>query len=163
MFNDNLAMLRKQAGVSQAELAAAIGVSRQAVSKYENGTAEPDIAKLTQLKQYFDVSFDQLLDGVQPHVSQSPQTVVNGKIMIKTASGRLASFSGFRIGTNITLKKKQRVALIGDSDVVTFFGLEQLVLGLYASRRDAEREIESIQSAMQNGVASYELQFTQVN
>ncbi|WP_125571897.1 hypothetical protein [Lacticaseibacillus songhuajiangensis] len=83
--------------------------------------------------------------------------------MIKTASGRLASFSGFRIGTNITLKKKQRVALIGDSDVVTFFGLEQLVLGLYASRRDAEREIESIQSAMQNGVASYELQFTQVN
>lgn len=71
MFNDNLAMLRKQAGVSQAELAAAIGVSRQAVSKYENGTSEPDIAKLTQLKQYFDVSFDQLLDGAQPRVSQS--------------------------------------------------------------------------------------------
>lgn len=52
---------RKKAGLSQEALAAQLGVSRQAVSKWELGTAEPEPAKLKLLAQAFQVSVDWLL------------------------------------------------------------------------------------------------------
>lgn len=52
---------RKKAGLSQEALATQLGVSRQAVSKWELGTAEPEPAKLKLLAQDFHVSVDWLL------------------------------------------------------------------------------------------------------
>ena len=52
---------RRKAGWSQEELAARLGVSRQAVSKWETGDAEPEVSKLRLLSQVFDVSIDWLL------------------------------------------------------------------------------------------------------
>ena len=52
---------RKKAGWSQEELASRLGVSRQAVSKWETGEAEPELGKLRLLAQVFDVSIDWLL------------------------------------------------------------------------------------------------------
>ncbi len=46
MFGERLTQLRKQKGLSQNDLAEAIGISRQAISKYENGLAEPDLDKM---------------------------------------------------------------------------------------------------------------------
>ena len=46
---DKLQELRKQSGMSQEELAERLDVSRQAVSKWESGTAKPELAKLVEL------------------------------------------------------------------------------------------------------------------
>lgn len=43
MFGERLMQLRKRSGLSQNELAEAMGISRQAISKYENNLAEPDL------------------------------------------------------------------------------------------------------------------------
>ncbi len=61
-FQDKLILLRKQKGISQEELAGVIGVSRQTVYKWEAGTNRPDTAKLKMLTEFFNVSFDYLLD-----------------------------------------------------------------------------------------------------
>jgi transcriptional regulator with XRE-family HTH domain len=52
--------LRQQAGVSQEVLAQALGVTPQAVSRWENGITAPDISLLPSLASYFDVSIDAL-------------------------------------------------------------------------------------------------------
>lgn len=54
--------LRKQRGVTQEQLANSIGVSFQAVSKWENNIALPDITLTPILASYFDVSMDELFD-----------------------------------------------------------------------------------------------------
>ncbi len=54
--------LRKQRGVTQEQLAESIGVSFQAVSKWENNIALPDISLAPALARYFGVSMDVLFD-----------------------------------------------------------------------------------------------------
>ena len=52
---------RKQAGISQEKMAEMIGVSRQAITKWENGTGTPDIANLVAIAELFQISLDELL------------------------------------------------------------------------------------------------------
>ncbi len=54
---------RKKAGFSQEELAEKIGVSRQAVSKWERGEASPDTDNLIALSEVYDISLDELIKG----------------------------------------------------------------------------------------------------
>ena len=54
--------LRKQRGITQEQLAESIGISFQAVSKWENNIALPDIALVPVLASYFGVSMDELFD-----------------------------------------------------------------------------------------------------
>lgn len=54
--------LRKQRGITQEQLAESIGISFQAVSKWENNIALPDITLVPVLASYFGVSMDELFD-----------------------------------------------------------------------------------------------------
>ena len=58
--------LRTAKNLSQDGLAEKLYISRQAVSKWENGEATPDIDKLVQLAEIFDVSLDYLVLGKEP-------------------------------------------------------------------------------------------------
>ncbi len=60
-FAEKLTILRRRRGWSQEELAAQIGVSRQAVSKWESGQSMPDLDKILILSNLFEVSTDTLL------------------------------------------------------------------------------------------------------
>lgn len=60
-INEQITSFRKQKGVTQEELARALGVTNQAVSKWESGQCCPDIQLLPQLAGYFGVSVDMLL------------------------------------------------------------------------------------------------------
>ena len=62
-FAENLKMLRKQAGMSQEQLAEKIGVSRQAVTKWETGAGIPDIENIMAISALFDISIDDLLSN----------------------------------------------------------------------------------------------------
>ncbi len=60
-FDENLRILRKEKDYSQEYLAEKLGVTRQTISKWENGTAMPDLKKLIELADFFEVSMDDLL------------------------------------------------------------------------------------------------------
>jgi len=54
---------RKKKGLSQEQLADILGVSSQAVSKWENDISCPDISLLPQIADYFNITIDELLRG----------------------------------------------------------------------------------------------------
>ena len=62
MFKDNLIHLRKVQNLTQEEVADKVGVSRQAVAKWECGETVPDIEKCRLLAELFDVSLDSLVN-----------------------------------------------------------------------------------------------------
>jgi len=61
-FNEKIVRLRKIKGITQDEFANAVGVSRQAVYKWESGQSYPEVAKLLEIKLLFNISIDDLLD-----------------------------------------------------------------------------------------------------
>lgn len=58
-----IAQLRMQRGISQIELAEQLAVSRQAISKWETDGSVPELEKLIQLSEIFDVTLDELVKG----------------------------------------------------------------------------------------------------
>ena len=61
ILGDNIQKLRKESGLTQEKLAALLGVSFQAVSRWENGVAYPDIELIPRLAFVFGISIDSLL------------------------------------------------------------------------------------------------------
>ena len=55
-LSDNLKKIRKEHNLSQEQLAEKLGVSRQSVSKWESGTAYPEMEKMLQLCQLFNLN-----------------------------------------------------------------------------------------------------------
>ena len=70
-FGENLQLIRKKNQLSQEDLAEMLGVSRQAVSKWELGEGYPEVDKLVILSRKLNVSIDSLLTG-----EKAPVTVV---------------------------------------------------------------------------------------
>lgn len=62
-FSENFQNLRKEKGLSQEELGEMLSVSRQTISKWEKGTAYPDMLNLVTISQFFSVSTDELISG----------------------------------------------------------------------------------------------------
>lgn len=67
MFKDNLIQLRKYNRLSQEDLAEKVGVTRQAIAKWESGETVPDLEKCRLLAEIFEVSLDDLAN----HESES--------------------------------------------------------------------------------------------
>ena len=65
LFQSRLYHLRRARGISQEELAGIVGVSRQAVQKWESGASRPDMDNLAALGRYFGVSLDYLITGAE--------------------------------------------------------------------------------------------------
>lgn len=63
---DRIQCLRKNKGLSQEELADKVGVSRQAVSKWESEQSTPDIEKIIIMSELFEVTTDYILKGIEP-------------------------------------------------------------------------------------------------
>ena len=61
-FKEKIVNLRKLKAMTQDEFAKAVGVSRQAVYKWESGQSYPEVPKLLEIKALFGVSIDDLLD-----------------------------------------------------------------------------------------------------
>ncbi len=73
-FSEKLLELRRQKGMSQEQLADSLGVTRQSVSKWESGTAVPELPKLIALSDLFSVSVDYLVkDCLEVPESPTPE------------------------------------------------------------------------------------------
>ena len=64
-LSEKIQMLRKKEGLSQEAFAEKMGVSRQAVSKWELGVSKPDVDKIVMMSSLFQVTTDYLLKDKQ--------------------------------------------------------------------------------------------------
>ena len=103
----NIKRLRVNKGITQEQLGRAIGVSSQAVSKWENKTALPDIVTLPALADYFCVSIDELMGY---HVDAFTYKEKFVKFMLENGIIRLGDF---------TLKHGQRRGYYLDTEKFT--------------------------------------------
>lgn len=60
-LGENLKKFRSKRELTQEQLAAVLGVSAQAVSRWENGTTYPDITLLPTIASYFEITLDELM------------------------------------------------------------------------------------------------------
>ena len=74
-LGDRIVELRKSRGMSQGDLAEAMDVSRQAVSKWENELASPDTVKLIQLAEVLDTDVEYLATGRNTVLRRPPVVV----------------------------------------------------------------------------------------
>ena len=81
---DRIQSLRKTKGISQEELADKIGVSRQAVSKWESEQSLPDMEKIILMSDYFEVTTDYILKGIEN--KKQEVSTINASIFMSIAS-----------------------------------------------------------------------------
>ena len=89
---DRIQNLRKIKGISQEQLAEAIGVSRQAVSKWESEQSTPDLEKIVLMSNFFDATTDYLLKGIEPTNEIEHMTVgdvIDNKILTDANGKRM--------------------------------------------------------------------------
>lgn len=79
IFCEKLVLLRKQNEFSQEQLAEQLGVSRQAVSKWESGASAPDLDKMVRLSELFGVSLDYLVKDDAPQTLQEDGGALPGE------------------------------------------------------------------------------------
>jgi len=76
-LGEKIAILRKQRGLSQEDLAAKMSISRQAVSRWEQDESMPDIDNMVLLSSIFKVSTDYLLKGENFTFDETPIVTMN--------------------------------------------------------------------------------------
>lgn len=131
MFCDNLISLRKMKQMSQEQLAEAVGVSRQTISKYETGEALPDIDKCKIMAELFDVSLDDLINydkqtsglGIPPkgkHMFGLVKVGDKGQIVIPAKARKIF---GIEPGDNLVIlgDETQGLALIVERSFMKLF------------------------------------------
>lgn len=75
MLSEKIYALRRKSGMSQEQLAEKIGVSRQAISKWEGGLSTPELDKLKALSECFHVTIDELTGNQLANGTHSLQEV----------------------------------------------------------------------------------------
>ena len=73
-FGERLYELRNKNNLSQEELAEVLDVSRQSISKWENDKAYPEMTRLLFMSDYFDVSLDYLMRGIEKENNEEKVT-----------------------------------------------------------------------------------------
>ena len=94
-FGEKIQKLRKEAGLSQEELACQLGVSRQAVSKWERDSGYPETEKIIHMSRLFNVTLDYLLNEENSRRDQDSapsrtEEEKGGYVSLETARGFLA-------------------------------------------------------------------------
>jgi len=101
-LGQRIQMCRKRRGLSQEQLGEQIGVSRQAVSKWEQDTARPDLDKIVALSQLFELTADELLKGI-PGEAEDDGTdwPIDPNAPFRGWRGRKLPYTKFQIGCRI--------------------------------------------------------------
>ena len=162
-FSENLKQVRKEHHLSQEELAELLDVSRQAVSKWEQGQGYPEVETLLQISRKLKVSLDALMAEELPCDAVSAPVPVSGTIVITSPHEnvivtccKVAASGAMRGG-----KRAPRYALFGcDRGGSAFWGEPTTFLGWYADQEHISKEIEAIQRAISAGVPTYTLQYS---
>lgn len=140
-LSEKILYYRKSAALSQEELAARVGVSRQAVSKWETGESTPELSKVVLLAQLFHVTTDQLLSPQAPQASVPPSSsspTPGAKYQTIPLLGRMVRRWGWLAGIYLFLQGAG-MALVGGIARYAFSSMLASVsppLGLSGTRTD---------------------------
>ncbi|MBR6376724.1 MAG: helix-turn-helix transcriptional regulator [Oscillospiraceae bacterium] len=161
-FGENLQTIRKKNQLSQEGLAEMLGVSRQAVSKWELGEGYPEVDKLLILSKKLNVSLDSLLGSENPAaISQDVKPSDTIKIIsphegVIINASKVIRSQQFKGGKN----SPKYGLFASDGNDSSRWGPQSTFLGWYRNLEDATREIAQIQTALETGAASYTLQYS---
>ena len=161
-FAENLKQLRKVQQLSQEELAEILDVSRQAVSKWEQGIGYPEVEKLLLLSSKLSVSLDSLMETEISQKSNTQMQNATGTITITSPIERVIATCHKVVSSQkmSSGKSSPQYALFGKNEGNGFFGEEPTTfLGWYATEEDISKEIMEIHDAIVNGIATYTLQY----
>jgi len=160
-FSENLKQIRREHHLSQEELAELLDVSRQAVSKWEQGQGYPEVEKLLLLSSKLNISLDALMS-----------IEINRDAGVKNISGSIVitSLKDNVIATcyKVTASNKMRggkdspqYALFGvNRGGSNFWGEPTTFLGWYANEELISKEIAEIHRAISQGISTYTLQYS---
>lgn len=161
-FGENLQLVRKRNHLSQEDLAEMLGVSRQAVSKWELGEGYPEVEKLLVFSKKLNVSLDSLMDREVPDIAPvkgRPSDAIKiispheGVIINASKVTRSQQFKGG--------KNSPKYALFAtDGNDMSLWGAQNTFLAWYRDLDDATKEIAEIQKALESGAVSYTLQYS---
>jgi len=161
-FGENLQTIRRKNQLSQEELAEMLGVSRQAVSKWELGEGYPEVDKLLILSKKLNVSLDSLM-------AEENTTTVSGEGKTSDAIRIISPHEGVIINASKVTRSPQfrggknspKYALFAyDGKEQSFWGAQNTFLAWYRNLEDVTKEIAEIQTALAAGTASFTLQFS---
>ena len=162
-FAENLKQLRKERQLSQEELAEILDVSRQAVSKWEQGIGYPEVEKLLLLSSKLRVSLDGLMETEVAQKSNAQKQNITGIITITSPIERVIAACHSIVSSKKMSdgKSSPQYALFGKRDGSGVCGDESTTfLGWYANEKDISKEIMEIHDAIVNGIATYTLKYS---
>ena len=158
-FADRLKEARRVCGLSQEELAEHLDVSRQAVGKWEQGQAYPEVEKLLTLCAVLNTSLDALMadelpEGCRSATSSPPPSesiLIRGIHLVRCTSVMRSQLFRTRRGP--------KYFLYGVSGHSPVWGPQNTILGWYADEESVNAELAAIQEAMRCGQSEYTLQY----
>lgn len=137
---DRIQYLRKAKGLSQEELADRVGVSRQAVSKWESGQSTPDLEKIIILSDIFGVTTDYILKGIEPTGKDADNSKeFAGKVLYIASTafvfiGLFCAFGGWY--------EKQTMNVVAGSMIIQAVGIAGYFIGRLFSTEKAPFYVE---------------------
>ena len=132
--------LRRKNSMSQEDLAEKMNVSRQSISKWESNQSVPEVEKLIQLSNIFNVSTDWILKG-ENSKKQTSQSNKNNLKSVQTVSTAL-NYTGFVIGTFI-LFEKQAVWAVAVPIVFSILSLA-IYFSVYSDSENTDEKKQSL-------------------
>ena len=162
-FSENLKQIRKEHHLSQEELAELLDVSRQAVSKWEQGQGYPEVEKLLLLSSNLNVSLDALMSietsrdaGVKNENGSGLIVITSHHENVIATCYKVAASGKMRGG-----KDSPQYALFGvDRGGSNYWGEPTTFLGWYANEEQISKEIAEIHRAISKGIPTYTLQYS---
>ncbi len=149
---EKLYELRRASGMSQEELAEKLGVSRQAVSKWESGATQPELSKLIELSKLYSVSVDELLslEHAKPEQDAAESPIQSNA---EKAPAEKLSFRDFCI---------QHKKIIGGAAVAAMALAALIAVGVHYNNRinslsmqvnDLRSQLYNVQNNLSNQIA----------
>lgn len=173
---EKLYELRRAAGLSQEELAERLNVSRQAVSKWENGAAQPELSKLVELSRLYGVSVDELLSLEEAEKGDAkaassveastpaqetlaaPKKVRRQKLLLGAAAVCLALAVGLALYNNHRVKQLERQVGSLQSQIMSVqSSLSSQIAGISSSVREAMEESATLTAQFDYTVKRFDL------
>lgn len=164
-FGNNLRLVRKEKGITQEQLAEILGVSRQAISKWESDSGYPETDKLVLLSKELGVSIDFLMDNAAPDYKKEGEEIIPASVSEKTIT--IATHDGRQVINCLRVQyskimfpgKNEPPFILEAVDHFGLFGVHTVILGWYENEELVKKEMEGILSAMEDNKKTYTLQF----
>lgn len=158
-FGENLQTIRKKNHLSQEGLAELLGVSRQAVSKWELGEGYPEVDKLLLLSKKLNVSIDSLMGVENAHVSEEGKPAETIRI-VSPQEGVIVNASKVMRSQQYKGGRNSPKYALYASDGSNLSLSQNTFLAWYRDLEDVTKELAGIQAALDAGAASYTLQYS---